>query len=936
MQTVTPTKRCSGTGAMMSPLGSESPTRADSSSPAQVFDMAADSDDEGAVKPQKSGKSADSSPATRAGSVASIDFDASTAAPTSTTAQEAAARRASLDEADADDREEQEQIDAFDLEDWDSPVSMMRGQVVSPCRAARSFDSHQREVADAVRAELQVDLEALVHQAVDEIRSWVSEEIAFARQDFQEEMRSAEEQRRAQERSEVEDLKRRVEEQRQLLERLQEGSQMQQVQSDLKEHMRLIKRLQEDVPAQLAPTMLDGGRETKSSDRVAEARVVAEERKWRLRLENMETSLERHSESLDALTHKTNDLVERSSAREGDVQRGLAASQAAEQQIAEASRETMKLRDNAEKQAVQIKALEEKLCDQVTELQDKEASAAAAARELAANLEVVRQQVSDVAEQTCGHESIIKSHLLSIQALRTEVESGRAEACALKEQAEKHTGLLQCVEGRCDELCAQLAKSAAANLEERTEKLEKEASMAESELATVQECLEKHNDALESLDQRSQDLEGKASSQEVTSAAAMRCMEEKMTAAEKDIAKLLKSLVEHGDNASKISKKTEEDTQAALQAIRAVETKLSSSEKAASDAMQKVWKSIEEHGNDAEQNGKKASEDLQAVFEAIRDVEAQLSSSEKASLEAIRAVEKHLSCADEASSALCARLDVQEHSVERLDQDFNTLKEEICSAQDAMRQAGSQGIERLEARIAAAESERLAELKVVCDKVEHQQGEVQALSGQFRTQLRAVRQGFGRALDELKESVATTMGDKVAQDTLQEALATRDASLAHLTSKFGQLLSAEEGLNQRVSDLGRLAEAMGQRDARREKAVAQQLRRVETELAAKASMDELLNTNTALHNWVNETREALDRWLSRSLEQFRCEQGRTLQKHEGWVKNVAGWIEQVHVREQGLSHVILHIVEQGSPELTKLLEQGLKMPRMPSLQPPKT
>ncbi|CAK9045085.1 Uncharacterized protein SCF082_LOCUS25516 [Durusdinium trenchii] len=77
------------------------------------------------------------------------------------------------------------EADVWTVEDWDKQLQRLK-EAPTPCRVPEGADAKQKQVADAVREELQVDLEALVNAAMDEMRSWVSQEIAFARSSFEE------------------------------------------------------------------------------------------------------------------------------------------------------------------------------------------------------------------------------------------------------------------------------------------------------------------------------------------------------------------------------------------------------------------------------------------------------------------------------------------------------------------------------------------------------------------------------------------------------------------------------------------------------------------------------------------------------------------------------------------------------------------------------
>merc|ERR1712151_817631 len=88
-----------------------------------------------------------------------------------------------------------------------------------------------------------------------------------------------------------------------------------------------------------------------------------------------------------------------------------------------------------------------------------------------------------------------------------------------------------------------------------------------------------------------------------------------------------------------------------------------------------------------------------------------------------------------------------------------------------------------------------------------------------------------------------------------------------------------------------------------------------------------------LREWVDDARQshqAIVDGLCQNLDQARIaarDQGLVLRKHEGWMELVFAWMEKVRVREQGLTHIICHMVEQASPEVMKLLEKALHVPQ---------
>lgn len=83
--------------------------------------------------------------------------------------------------------------DAWNLDEWGSCATSTRK--ARSCSAAHRLDKGQREVADAVFAELQVDMDAVIQRTVNQMSSWISAEVAFARQGMEKESQKAQEEK---------------------------------------------------------------------------------------------------------------------------------------------------------------------------------------------------------------------------------------------------------------------------------------------------------------------------------------------------------------------------------------------------------------------------------------------------------------------------------------------------------------------------------------------------------------------------------------------------------------------------------------------------------------------------------------------------------------------------------------------------------------------
>jgi len=251
---------------------------------------------------------------------------------------------------------------------------------------------------------------------------------------------------------------------------------------------------------------------------------------------------------------------------------------------------------------------------------------------------------------------------------------------------------------------------------------------------------------------------------------------------------------------------------------------------------------------------------------------------------------------------------------------------EICSAEALARKVQSQ--------VQAAEKERLAELRVVCEKLEVQNQSTSSLSNRVQTQMADVEEGLVRALADLSSEMAKKMEGKADCSMLDESLGLRDQRVAEIAGQLGELMAGEERINRLMGELAKLAEALDSRDERFDSLRAE----LKEGLAEKATSTQLEQATETLHSWVEEVRETLRAWSQQAhknttaeLEHTRsvtAEHGVTLTRHSHLLENISAWCQQVRVREQGLTHVIMHVVEKSSPEQLKMFEEILSVPQL--------
>mmetsp|Transcript_55878 Transcript_55878/g.130519 ORF Transcript_55878/g.130519 Transcript_55878/m.130519 type:complete len:886 (-) Transcript_55878:246-2903(-) len=852
-----------------------------SSSPTEVYDIACDSEDDDIGHISSAVRALDvdgdlshcherSPGSSRKGTA----YDASTA-PSSCRALARASEQAEA------------QADAWNVEDWDSHLAQLQ-EVATPCRA---FDGEDLQVAATVRAELQADLETLVQAAMDEMRSWLSQEIAFARSSLDEADSSK---KRQQNEDEVNDLHKRVEDQGQKLEELQEN-QLEKLRREVQEQARVIKRLEDMTSPE--------PRCSTSSERVMEARAVAEERKWRLRLENLESSLNRNAETIASCSQKVMELEERVTANDSDLQRGLCASQIAEKQSAETTRELNALRTSLEKQAEDFRqfdkklhslasesksskderdALRKRLAEQAdslgtvqrsaqeanasqrqqkeemlsfsTRIQETLAQVAACKTDCLAvqtRMENVTQQAEEAQNQSVQTDQKVTALAEMLHTATSDLEVEQEHVQSLQLGFDKHEHLVKVLEGRFSAFELKSSKTEE-SLDKRVRQLEREVSTNETELATVQGCLESHNEHLSSLDQQRLALTAKAAVQE--------------------------------------------------------------------EQVQKAWAAVEGLENQAHADHK----ELLRLRSSLKDQGQEMETTRSMVVEQAKA-----------HSAVEGRLDTHDQQNARRDETLESLRHQTSSLREDKLPKIQSEVSNLEDKVQALSKEQ----QIAAASIQKTGEGLEALIVEFQDQAKAQgvfkdrldnqetqNQRYDEILENLLQQNTTLLDQAFTWDADLRCAAQRLTTLEDRSENFGDEL---ENVRQTVSGcITKLQEDLVamQRD---QSSVSEAATQLQQDMSAQVTRIEVQQMHADLQNWITSTRQAMDRWMSASLDKFQKEQGLILEKNQGWVHRVKRWIEKIHIREQGLSHVILHILQEGSPDVVKLLEEALKLPHKP-------
>eukprot|EP00933_Yihiella_yeosuensis_P026782 TRINITY_DN20810_c0_g1_i1.p1 TRINITY_DN20810_c0_g1~~TRINITY_DN20810_c0_g1_i1.p1 ORF type:complete len:1022 (+),score=255.27 TRINITY_DN20810_c0_g1_i1:167-3232(+) len=860
--------------------------------------------------------------------------------------------------------------DPWCMEDWDSPGSFLDPR--TPVGAARSFNDHctTREVAESVRTELQADIEGIVQQAMDEIRSWVGAEIAFLRQEIQQtqedvlttqgefeakkvfedananRLRSElDEQKKAvdklrekmqdiehrmtedpavEEDSELRKLEEQMHEQMRTIKKIQENTEVEKLHVSINDHSRMIKRLQDDMANQVLAPAGQVPQESRSSsttsDRVREAQMVADERKWRMKIERLEDSLEKNLESVDGLDRKVVQLAERVAVHDVDIQRSTATAHKAEAQLAAAGKERHSLQaaiDRIDSLDAATQTLLEKVKNDASTFQ-------VASQRMTSELDQVREQHRNTNKALDGQINNLEAVRVNVYDIQSELRAGRNAEKSLQSNLERHAENLDALGRRlwdandCTaKLCSETSDKVLGHgnsiraMQETFEKFEKKVDAAEDEISEL-----KQNSTL---------LKADIDSQGKRIGVLASDLVENVSTLASDTSLLKESSKAHGERIETLAAEQSEIITSSVAKLSADIEDVKEKTSGAKDVAQRLEN---ETNKQLEELRSKLCESKREVAETISEKILAHDSDIHRGLLEVQKLNARLT-ADE-QDLLAAKNQLKDHneSIGRLSSKTDSSATQLEVLSSSLKNA-TDALEKAEVRFNSAEKENAAQSQAFQDQLEQQGDALTILSNQLRTQLRTVRQALGTSISNLGEELNTKLETKVEQSKLDQVANSQDSKVSALATKILELLASEESLDLRLKELHqKLTEAVDNGNSRTT-VVANELKKTQEELSGKidekASSAEIWRTNEALQTWVDETGNTLRGWMSNSLEHFRVEQKGSLRKYDVWMQNMNAWVEEVRVREQGLSHVILHIVEKGDRQVSKLMEEALKI-----------
>lgn len=670
-------------------------------------------------------------------------------------------------------------------------------------------------------------------------------------------------------------LKQRVEEQGLALEKLKEGNDLEKLRKDLQDQARLIRKL-DDAAA------TDARSSTTSSERVLEARAVAEERKWRLRLETFESSVARSVEQLESCNQRTLELQERTAANEADLQRGLCSSQSAERQCAETAKDVGLLRASADKQAEDMKQLERQVRRLAGELAAAQDASNVAAKHASGQKDLV-DALEETSRELASTQRQQKEEMLSFGTRLQEVLAGVA---ACKTEAMAAQSRMDAVAQQTEDTYKQVSKSAH-QMSMNEEKLHAamEEMRAQSQHETVQPRLKIHEDSLRLLEGQCSQLESKFSSMQLAVGPKMEKLEREVSTTETELSTMQSCLEEHNAHLCSLDKQ-----------------RLSLAAKATlqEEHIHKIWAAVEGLENQVHSDHKElfqVSRSAKEQGQGLEDLRTEVQAQSKAALV--------------------------------LDGKLGAMQSESTRLLDESRQQVKRALSEREAE----DSEKLQKicLEIECLKTDSQErAKVQAAVMDRQDVQEAQNSRYDGILENLLQQNTSLLDQAFVWDADIKCVIQRVGMLEDKAECAGFEL---DGLRQSVARCTNQLQEEVESLQRSQNSTCEVATWLQRDMLSQVSRTEMQQMHSELQDWVTATRQEMDRWLSSSLDKFQKEQGLVLQNHQGWMHRVKRWVEKIHIREQGLSHVILHILQEGSPDMVKLLEEALRMPRKPATSP---
>jgi hypothetical protein len=481
------------------------------------------------------------------------------------------------------------------------------------------------------------------------MNAWISEEITFARRGFEEDLR------KACECSEADCARKQAQQHAEL------NLKVEQLQASFDQQKLTFQKFNEETDNWTLPQASSETHGPAPSSRVLEARAVAEERKWRLKLDELQGGLDRHTERMDGLEKQCTYLMEKSSGQDANVTDSISAVQS---QVTGLQAQVTAARLATEKglegcvQTVETHSKDTK--DFASRLATLETAIKVTATQVENVEDGFRKEAREFAEKMTHHTAYTSSKIQDLAESFSKEARGLAETVVAQDDSRREATLqLQKLEDRFHNF-----DIGAKGLAQRADRHDANLDDLANQLCTFQATLGKG--LAERVDRHDVSLD--------------------------DLANQLCTFQETlGNEVMHVAEKVAGHSsciKGSASQIRSLEQKYA--EKTLQ--MARMGEKVGEHSTSIKEIARKlARHELDNVFQ------------------------------------------------------HKTL--------DAALESSSKTLEGLKAQVNASQKERLAELQVVCSKLENHEAQLLSLPGQFQTQLLASKEGLVKAMSALRNDL---------------------------------------------------------------------------------------------------------------------------------------------------------------------------------------
>jgi chromosome segregation ATPase len=813
--------------------------------------------------------------------------------------------------------------DAWAVDDWATTSNCSRSSSASPCTGVKGIGIPQREIADAVLIELQLDLQNQVQRAVNEMSSWISEEITFARQGFQEDAAKANAELKGTWEKEHTEIQKSHNEL---------TSKVDHLQKTLEEQVAGMAKLRDEsshrASCQTEPVPA-------GNVKVMEARMVGEERRWRLKIDEIQEGLSKQLQRINVLDSQSSNVARKVTAHEAALDKSGSSMRDLESRLSKIEAEENTAKESLERRLRRTECLANSVGDvveQVAALSTTSKDTASKVRnmedKIASNDSRRQEEFNRLATGDSRRRDELNEICKTLGKHLTRIDMFDEQCTQLADKIARHDHSIGKATGEVQNLGERLA----AGDSRRQEELNRIAACdnrRQEELNEVRKTLGKHLPRFDRLDEQCTYLAERIASHDNAigkNTGAVQSLQETVMAGE--------------------SRRQEE-----LNRMAACDNRRQ-------EELNEVRKTLGTHlprFDMMDQQCKHLAERVSSVDSAIgRNTGAIHSLEEK-----VAADEMHRKgeIAD-----LRQSIGKQQPRIDIIDDKCSQLAQQLAT-QDSAMEKHFKDSQSLEQRLIARDGQTQEELKVVqqClssieDNYGHLERRVAEHDGEIEKNVKMLQAAELRFCTDIDKS--TRRLDVMAQDA--EDIGSRVVALdARIKRNDGQLDDVEVQLRKTIEERLTESQAICKQVDRHEvlldsfpkecrarvkkleesfakalAGVSDDCRRVHSDFSARLnhmpSASDLQDNRVAVQTWVDNARkshQAAIQGLDTALKQMAGkvhEQDAELQKHQDYMKELSAWLNEGLTRDEAISEVILHIIEEDYPDLMPAFEKRLQ------------